>query len=135
MFADTASESLITDPFSHPELPVMDVNMTDGVCVCPVSHAFESAVQSYTADDKYKRHLYCGVCFVDAEPQCGQTGQWQKYGDWRESEKKWVYICSGCSKDLWRLYSKGEKDLLELDMDSFYKDYMVFLKFELEKRK
>ena len=81
-------------------------------------------------------NMFCGVCWVDAGPQCGVVrGRWQQYGDWRENEKKWVYMCSGCSRYLWRLYSKDEGDLRDLNMDLFYKDFTVFLESELQRRR
>ncbi len=81
----------------------------------------------------YQGNYYCGVCFEDLGPRDGAKGRWQKYGDWREQEKKWVYMCPSCSKYLWRLYSKGEYDLQNLNNEVFFKDFLLFLKYELKK--
>ena len=78
---------------------------------------------------------FCGCCFSDVLHQMGQGGRWQKYGDWMENEYKWVYLCSGCGRFLWRLYSKDEKEFMDLQQDWFNKDFMIFLKAELEKRR
>jgi hypothetical protein len=78
---------------------------------------------------------FCGLCHSDVWHQMGQGGKWQQYGDWMQNEKRWVFLCSSCLGFLWRLYSKDEGDLRDLQLDRFNKDFMIFLKVELEKRR
>ena len=83
--------------------------------------------------------MFCGRCFEDCgtAKSCtfrGALGQWQQFGDWRENEKKWTFLCTGCSRLLWRLYSKCESGNIS-SHDSFNKDYMIFLAHELARNK
>ena len=81
--------------------------------------------------------LFCGYCFQE----CGNSSsnfrplhrRWQQYGDFRASEKFWIYLCSSCSRSFWRLYAKGEGD--DYDHHQLNLEYMLFLKHELAKHK
>ena len=82
-------------------------------------------------DDNY----YCGLCGIDCgDSQFRQGCRWHKYGDFRHGEVFWIYLCKGCGKYLWRLYSKDEYDeAAEVDPNAFYKGFGLFLKQELER--
>ena len=79
--------------------------------------------------------MYCGKCFSSCATRKdthfkGMNGHWQQYGDFKENEKRWVFLCQGCSRLLWRLYSKDEPCD---DWNQYNKEYMVFLKEELSR--
>ena len=80
-------------------------------------------------------NFYCGLCNIDCGGTHRQEGcRWQKYGDWRIGEVFWIYLCKGCRKFLWRLYSKFEFDeQAEQDPETFYKMFGVFLRDEIHK--
>lgn len=103
----------------------MEIDTASCLSKAPAS---SSSSHSHTSMDN---NYFCGVCFIDCGPGSGEEGcRWHSHGDWLEAEKKWVYLCSGCSKYLWRLFSKGED---VKDWDSSRKDFMLFLKYEIEK--
>ena len=78
-----------------------------------------------------EENRYCGFCGCHL---LENEGKWQKYGDWRENERYWVFLCKPCIKHLWRLYSKLEWDEAACqDCSRFNKDYMIFLKYEMAK--
>ena len=85
-----------------------------------------------TPDENY----YCGLCNIDCGTEKQEGCRWQKYGDWRMGEAFWIYLCQGCRKYLWRLYSKDEyTEQTEVDPETFYKDFGVFLKDEIRRHK
>ena len=86
-------------------------------------------------NDHYKGTVFCGLCYDNGMYEIGQRGRWLQHGDWMQNEQKWIYLCSSCQRFLWRLYSKDEGDLQDLQEERFNKDFMIFLKVELEKRR
>lgn len=99
--------------------------------MCIDSAASSSDEKSYSDKPPADENLFCGVCFIDCGEKAYQEGcRWQAYGDWTLHEKKWVYLCSGCNKYFWRLFSKDEYP--EEDWKRQRKDYMLFVKNEME---
>lgn len=92
--------------------------------------AMDMDMQPCSARDS-SQSLYCGYCLEDCDG-LSKKGRWQKYGDTKEGEKFWVYLCSSCSRLLWRLYSKDEE---WHDYHAMCVEYMAFLKEELAKPK
>jgi hypothetical protein len=105
----------------------MDANMDLDMSTGPVNVP-STSVQPHRSLGK---GYFCGVCFIDCCPDSVSKGcRWHKYGDVTLDEKKWVHLCPSCDKYLWRLFSKFEE--LE-DWNRCKKDYMLFLKHEIEK--
>jgi hypothetical protein len=77
------------------------------------------------AMDVQEDPLFCGYC---AQGLLSSEGRWQKYGDHWEMERKWIFLCRGCSKHFWRLYTKDEEFH---DFHSMCKEYGAWLKNEL----
>ena len=60
----------------------------------------------------------------------GSQGHWQKYGDHRLGERKWIYLCNACSHGFWRDYTKIEEFY---DWHTCKKEYPTWLNEELIK--
>jgi hypothetical protein len=89
--------------------------------------------QVATGGPPQDKMMFCGNCFSDCRGRAtfaGDRGRWQAYGDVRNGEKWWIFLCQRCSRGFWRLYSKCEDFP---DYHTACEEYMLFLKDELSK--
>ena len=77
-------------------------------------------------------NYFCGICNTDCSIKQYQEGaKWQKYGDWMQKDWRWIYLCRGCNRTLWRMFGKFEEDVNALEHERFWKEYELWLKSEI----
>jgi len=66
--------------------------------------------------------MFCGRCLCYSDKPSGWGGRWQRID--MCDRRKWVYLCKGCDRELWRTFAGLEEWHDKVQM---YRDWNLFL--------